>query len=435
MMNDNQNNLFAKLAFGDLNEVEALLKNGVNLDEHKNHRGETALNTTLFMGDMKRAELLLKNNASPNIKDNNGETILHALIRHNSIEKIKFLLQNTPDINLEVKNNWGYTSLYSAIHNGNIKTTALLLKYKADPNTKDNYGYTPLYSNNIKAAELLLKYGANPNVENDTKFTPLDSAIANQHKELAELLLKNGASVIVGYTKAHLLSHTITQLLNMNVSEEAIITSLLTANSYSNTLYLKFRAISDELRFTKDVHRKVIDNHFKNAITELRKNGVTEENLHNNKFRDIIKTYKKYKDFAIDYREKSGSPCEVFEDYNTQSAEGLIIPKPSEFAEEVEALYDTHHKVNNLSYLAFKKLVSSHYNLDITQDNNITLYAPIKVKDTQTEQQLNIICNIKNQEIETVLEAVNLTEIIWDDNSSGSILSNLFEAELTGDIV
>ncbi|MFV9929837.1 MAG: ankyrin repeat domain-containing protein [Rickettsia endosymbiont of Haemaphysalis japonica] len=69
-------------------------KKGVNLDEHKNARRETALHHTLFTGYMDRAKLLLEHNASPNIKDNYGQTILHKLISFNAIDKMEFLLQN-----------------------------------------------------------------------------------------------------------------------------------------------------------------------------------------------------------------------------------------------------------------------------------------------------------------------------------------------------
>ena len=42
---------------------------------------------------MGRAKLLLEHNASPNIKNNYGQTILHKLISFNSIDKMEFLLQ------------------------------------------------------------------------------------------------------------------------------------------------------------------------------------------------------------------------------------------------------------------------------------------------------------------------------------------------------
>ena len=62
-MNDNENNLFIKLVFSDLSEIQALLESGVNIDEHKNEHGDTALYNTLFLGDLKRVKLLLEYNA------------------------------------------------------------------------------------------------------------------------------------------------------------------------------------------------------------------------------------------------------------------------------------------------------------------------------------------------------------------------------------
>ncbi|WP_157668016.1 ankyrin repeat domain-containing protein [Rickettsia gravesii] len=134
MMNDHENNLFATLAFGELSEVQALLKKGVNLDEHKNARGETASHHTLFTGYMDRAKLLLEHNASPNIKDNYRQTILHKLISFNSIDKMEFLLQNATNIDLEIKNHYGFTPLYSSVFDANIKAAELLLKNGADAN-------------------------------------------------------------------------------------------------------------------------------------------------------------------------------------------------------------------------------------------------------------------------------------------------------------
>ena len=135
---------------------------------------------------------------------------------------------------------------------------------------------------------------------------------------------------------------------------------------------------------TKDVHSKVIDNNLKDAMKECDNNGITSESFHNNKFKDIIKIYKKYKDYC----EQSSSPCQAFEDYNTPCTTVFIPPTRSDFAEEIEELYNTHHKVNKLSYFILKKLLSSHYNLEITQDNNIALYT--NTKDKETEQQLYI---------------------------------------------
>lgn len=177
----------------------------------------------------------------------------------------------------------------------------------------------------------------------------------------------------------------------------------------------------------------ITDGHLKDAMEEWRENGITKESFHNNKFKDIIKTYKQYKDFAIDYREHAGAPCPAFEDYSTASLDGIIIIKPTDFAEEIESLYNPNHKVNSLSYIAFQKLLSSSNNLKITWDNNVALSTDANDK----KYQLHIKYSIKKQEIESVcfyFPTPNLTEITWDNSNSKSILANLFETELTGDI-
>ncbi|MCZ6901921.1 MAG: ankyrin repeat domain-containing protein [Rickettsia endosymbiont of Ixodes persulcatus] len=73
------------------------------MDAHKNEHGDTALYNTLFLGDLKRAKLLLEHNASPNIKNNYGQTILHSLITSNSMEEIELLLQNARSFALSKK--------------------------------------------------------------------------------------------------------------------------------------------------------------------------------------------------------------------------------------------------------------------------------------------------------------------------------------------
>ena len=67
----------------------------------------------------------------------------------------------------------------------------------ADPNAYDNYGDTPLshasIDNHKDVAELLLKYGADPNVKNKYGNTPLHYASERGSKYIVELLLKHGA--------------------------------------------------------------------------------------------------------------------------------------------------------------------------------------------------------------------------------------------------
>ena len=63
-------------------------------------------------------------------------------------------------------------------------------------NAKNRGGYTPLHSaayyGQKEVAELLIAEGANVNVKRDNGETPLDAAIINNKTETADLLRKHG---------------------------------------------------------------------------------------------------------------------------------------------------------------------------------------------------------------------------------------------------
>ena len=74
-------------------------------------------------------------------------------------------------INMDVnsKDENGYTALHAASSYGHLKLVELLLeKYKANVNITDSDGDTPLhYSNDVETANILIKYGADPTIRND----------------------------------------------------------------------------------------------------------------------------------------------------------------------------------------------------------------------------------------------------------------------------
>ena len=118
---------------------------------------------------------------------------------------------NTISVFLNHKN----SLLQSAVKSGDYNLTHFLLEQcKADPNTTDNYGFTPLYeaSKNgyIEIIELLIRYGAQPNQDSITldknlhyneieieRMTPLHCAVKHGLLETAKVLISHGASVNV----------------------------------------------------------------------------------------------------------------------------------------------------------------------------------------------------------------------------------------------
>jgi len=87
--------------------------------------------------------------------------------------------------------------LIQAVKDGNIKAVKQHLDAGADVNAKDDkFGFTPLHRaagrGNKEVAELLIAEGADVNVKNEDGDTPLDAAIYGKKPQTADLLRKHG---------------------------------------------------------------------------------------------------------------------------------------------------------------------------------------------------------------------------------------------------
>ena len=96
--------------------------------------------------------------------------------------------------------------------NDHLKIGELLQKKNADPNLRNNDGWTALMfacqNGCLHIAELLLKENADPNVFSNTGWTPLLLASKNGHSNVVVMLLQYKANPSVGIRK-HLDSFTI----------------------------------------------------------------------------------------------------------------------------------------------------------------------------------------------------------------------------------
>ena len=94
------------------------------------------------------------------------------------------------------------TPLFSAAYDGDVEMVQVLLDYKADVNSRNEWGLTPLFAASCEAhpetlhvVRLLLENGANPNVWTDEGKTPLHAASEYGSLEVVRLLLEYGADM------------------------------------------------------------------------------------------------------------------------------------------------------------------------------------------------------------------------------------------------
>ena len=122
---------------------------------------------------------------------------LHDACWYGSTAVVELLLKNGADI--DKKNEYGTTPLHLAADRGHTEVVELLLQHRANIHEKDQYGHTPLHwataEGHNKVVRLLLRHRADINAENNIGETPLHLAVRYGKTEIVELLLKNGANI------------------------------------------------------------------------------------------------------------------------------------------------------------------------------------------------------------------------------------------------
>ena len=155
------------------------------------------------IGDEKKVKELLETDININIKDDDGYTALTHAVYGGYLKCVKLLIKKGANVN--IKDNNGYTALMEATTHGYIEIVKFLLENDADPNIRDNKGYTALMvaadTVNPEIVKILLENGSDPNIINNqynTTALKIVSDIVNVESsdpilKIIILLIENGA--------------------------------------------------------------------------------------------------------------------------------------------------------------------------------------------------------------------------------------------------
>ena len=155
------------------------------------------------IGDEKKVKELLETDININIKDDDGYTALTHSVYGGYLKCVKLLIKK--DANVNIKDNNGYTALMEATTHGHIEIVKVLLENGADPNIRDNKGYTALMiaadTENPEIVKVLLENGADPNIINNQYNTTalkivsdiIHVASSDPILKIIILLIENGA--------------------------------------------------------------------------------------------------------------------------------------------------------------------------------------------------------------------------------------------------
>lgn len=189
----------------------------------KNAEGQTLLHSVAQYGntgqDLQRTDMLVNANIGVNIQDKTGQTALHTAIKENKNNLAMVTKLIEANCIVDIFDLYSKTALHYAAEkasiddDSNLESTQIimaLIEKGATVNMQDISGKTPLHyiaegtkkSNN--AALELLKHGANLDIQDEEGNTALHTAVKSGNIELIEILLKAGADRNIRNKEGHL---------------------------------------------------------------------------------------------------------------------------------------------------------------------------------------------------------------------------------------
>ncbi|KAF9869827.1 hypothetical protein CkaCkLH20_12744 [Colletotrichum karsti] len=128
----------------------------------------------------KLVNLLLQKGADVNLKNHNGQSVLHFVASKNNLDVAKNLLSRDPPASTRVRDKRGQYPIHRAAAVGSVPMVNLLVKNKSPLNATDASGYTALHhavaEGHGDTAVALLKAGAEFDKKDNDGYLALDLA-------------------------------------------------------------------------------------------------------------------------------------------------------------------------------------------------------------------------------------------------------------------
>ena len=253
---------------------------GINDNDFRSAEGNNLLSYVMEDDEYNRNKLQLLSGININYQSDDACRLLCAAAQYGDNKTILFLLSNGVDVNCYYKEE-DSTPLFESIYAGKPETVALLLRFGAYINVRDDQRRTPLlllgwsgtYSKMKpeivnKIAGLLISSGAEINVQDSHWETPLH--LFNNYNETIKLLIKNGADVRATDKKGRLPIHRAAEMggveaikiyldmgIDVNVRDSEGMTPLhIVTSNYSTPWSKRFEIIDILMKNDADLNKK-----------------------------------------------------------------------------------------------------------------------------------------------------------------------------------
>jgi len=178
-------------------DVAIAFKQPLITDLLRKHGGKTrdelkaaeSIVVAVELGNIEAVKQHLNDGTEVNAKSGTGRTPLHLAAFKDYKEIVKLLIESGADVN--AKDMDDATPLDFAMSEGEKETAELLRKHGGKHGTI----HSAVGGGDVEAVKEFLVAGADVNVKAQFGETLLHAAVSNNHKEIAELLIKEGADV------------------------------------------------------------------------------------------------------------------------------------------------------------------------------------------------------------------------------------------------
>ncbi|XP_069948336.1 serine/threonine-protein phosphatase 6 regulatory ankyrin repeat subunit B-like [Cherax quadricarinatus] len=190
--NDGYSALHIAVNAGKPAMVEALLGHGADLTMQGGSGRESALHLAAKVKDGEKcAEMLLKSGADANLPKDDGQTPLHLAAYHGNLKTLQLLLEDD-SAKPFLQSKTGETPLHLACSSCRVEAAKMLIDHVLKKSGKDAVAKMVNSKNNL--GETALHYAGRVNKKNATYK-------AGEDREMANLLLTNGAHLMVATSK------------------------------------------------------------------------------------------------------------------------------------------------------------------------------------------------------------------------------------------
>lgn len=189
----------------NLAEAKAILAKDPSLLNSVDHDHRNALHYAAAASSIDVLRFLISRKANVDQQSSVGVTPLMWAMEFQDLDGFKLLLAAHPNLELARHETLSFTPLAAAAWDGRTEYAKLLLDAGANPNVRDEDGWTPLLRATynrapIRLIALLLDHGARVDARNNGGNASLSHALRSGDAGVAKLLLERGADIrITGF--------------------------------------------------------------------------------------------------------------------------------------------------------------------------------------------------------------------------------------------